>query len=128
MTSPEAETITDSVRDMAMEHLEDIGSRGSILFDRLRAPEGPSLLVDVFFFKFAGFVGGLEPGARGTVGKDKGFSSPSRPRVGGADPARTTTGGLSISSPLSAAAASIVVIMEDVRGHLKVARNHSFRP
>ncbi len=52
--------------------------------------------------------GGLEPGARGTVGMSKGFSSPSRPRVGGAEPARTTTVGLGISSRMSAAAASTV--------------------
>ena len=62
-------------------------------------------------------MGGLEPGARGTAGKGTGFCSTlSRPRVGGADPARTITVGLGISSPLSAAAVSTVVITEKVLG------------
>lgn len=44
----------------------------------------------------AGFVGGRRDGATGAAGRGMGFSKPSRPRVGGADSARTMGAGLTL--------------------------------
>lgn len=102
MTSPDEDTRTDSVRDMAKEQRKAMGSRGSIRLGRFRAPVvfvvllltalggGPLALCR------AGLVGGLQCGAEpagAAFGSGTGFSKASVPRVGGADSARAMGAG-----------------------------------
>ena len=65
MTSPEDDTNTDSVLDMATEHREAIGSRGSIRFGRLSAPDVPGAWICFLARAVAGLVGGLGGGGVG---------------------------------------------------------------
>ena len=98
MTSPEDDTRTDSVLDMAMEHREAIGSLGSIRLGRRSAPDVPEGATCFLGFVVAGLVGGRVAGAGATFGKGIGFSNPSRPLVGGADSALIRRAGLTSPS------------------------------
>ena len=111
MTSPEDDTNTDSVLDMATEHRDAIGSRGSIRFGRRRAPDVPEAGICFLDRAVAGLVGGLGGGAGATFGNGIGFSKPSRPLVGGADSALIRRAGLISPSLAKALVTSSTVLV-----------------
>jgi hypothetical protein len=63
ITSPDAETTRDSVRDIASEQREARGSLGNMRLGRLKVPDVPEPVAAFVFREVAGFVGGLREGA-----------------------------------------------------------------